>query len=1037
MNRAQHVWIATVVVAVAACVVTPAGSWARFTVWCAVSLATVVILVTVTVRRNSWAPSAWGFAAAGVASTAAAIAYTLSHHAAGPPSIHAPDWIELAFTIVTTSFWLAATFTVARPRLRQRPDATTVLDAAAVFVAGLLVLATFYLVPTWSLTSSVPQRITIVVSQILLLVLLIICVRILVRTTKIRSRASRLLASGILGLLFATVLTLYYSHPATPLLSDAAGTFLVVVVLVSIAVIALGALDSSAPAVPRFDPGANSTAHPHVLVLLGVCVVLPPVVLLVTAPHSFAGEQVFIILTVVIAAIVGARVYLIILRFRRAIDRERELRQINSGLMLTNSVADVDARLSDWAVTLVGQLRSDCHLVSLPELTDLGVSRSSVSEAISGERGVRYATVVPVLRTASRQYLLLITPSPVGPAEVGAIAALGQSVGMTLERIALTSRILERATNERLNMLLHNATDVIVLIDSTHRIRFINDAVGSLIRQEPVDITGTKWHTLFAFPDEADRLLAEARRNDEAQAELIMAPTDPLHRFESLSLTQIRPHPDESAESGTEPARVEVSVVWLEHENQFVATLHDVTQRHALLRELQYRAYHDELTGLRNRSCFRRELDEVIMESHERQQAFAVMMIDLDDFKDINDSLGHPAGDEYLRTVADRLSLATRAEDVPYRLGGDEFAVIVLNPQSRQEAQAYAEQLISILGEPADLSGVTISAGASIGIAFSAGAVDPTSIERDADIALYEAKYGGKGRVAIFHSDMHSAAVDKLTLTGALHDAVSQGEMVVRYQPIVNLATGEAVGLEALVRWMHPTRGEIVPESFVQLAEQSGFIIDIGEHVADRALRDLRDLERRNPDASKLRVNLNVSVRQLERGEIAAALRAGLRASGISADRIVVEVTESIFVSPDSRAAAQMAELRDLGIRLYLDDFGTGWASLTYLRRLPIDGMKLAQEFVHGLPNDYDRRLIRSIRRLSTALGMEDIIAEGVETETQRTDLLTAGYRLGQGFLFAGPLEIKEVRSFLHRKGVTSWSSLAPDVPVPTGDRSK
>jgi diguanylate cyclase (GGDEF)-like protein len=428
--------------------------------------------------------------------------------------------------------------------------------------------------------------------------------------------------------------------------------------------------------------------------------------------------------------------------------------------------------------------------------------------------------------------------------------------------------------------------------------------------------------------------------------------------------------------------------------------------------ELETRASIDPLTGLANRATFRTRLLATLARPARQEAIPAVLFVDLDDFKDVNDSLGHAAGDAMLRLVADRLREAVRPGDLVARLGGDEFAVLLDGVPNSAAALAVAERTVAALGAPVQIHGHRLGLAASIGLALRLGDSDAETLLRQADLAMYTAKANGKNRVEMYDAALDQAVGEYHALKADVVGAAQRGELVVDYQPVVELGTGKAIGVEALVRWQHPTRGLLPPLSFIGLAEETGAIIDIGSWVLAAACREARtwQLGHARPD---LFVAVNVSVRQLDQPGFADHVKEVLDGTGLDPSRLVVEVTESVLADPRSGAAAALESLRKTGVKVAIDDFGTGYCSIGYLSRLPIDILKVDRSFVSGEPRGPQAdALLAAIIGLAQRLGL-DIIAEGIEDAVQLARLQALGCKAGQGFLLSRPLSAAAVDMML------------------------
>jgi diguanylate cyclase (GGDEF)-like protein len=438
----------------------------------------------------------------------------------------------------------------------------------------------------------------------------------------------------------------------------------------------------------------------------------------------------------------------------------------------------------------------------------------------------------------------------------------------------------------------------------------------------------------------------------------------------------------------------------------------DITKRKHMEEQLQHQALHDPLTDLPNRILFMDRLRQAMARAERRQQCLAVMFMDLDNFKVINDSLGHETGDELLVIASKRIRSVLRPEDTVARLGGDEF-VFLLEDTDLDEASHIAERILEMLRRPFFLAGRELFVMASLGIAVGdGGGKHSADLLRDADLAMYRAKHSGKARYAVFEETMNAQALERLELEHGLRRAVERNEFVVHYQPEVSLATRKVVGFEALVRWEHPDHGLLLPEQFVPIAEETGLVVPIGEAVLEAACRQAkawRELRPSDPPA----VCVNLSARQFREFGLIKSIARILDETGLEPSSLFLEVTESTAMRDAQATAAALEKLQDLGVRTILDDFGTGYSSLPYLERFPVAYVKIDHSFVGGL-GEYlgAKMLVSAIISLAHALGLK-VIAEGVETEEQFEQLRETGCDLAQGHLFSEPSTAEEAADLL------------------------
>jgi diguanylate cyclase (GGDEF)-like protein len=431
---------------------------------------------------------------------------------------------------------------------------------------------------------------------------------------------------------------------------------------------------------------------------------------------------------------------------------------------------------------------------------------------------------------------------------------------------------------------------------------------------------------------------------------------------------------------------------------------------------LVHQATHDALTGLANRGLFRERV-VAAMAASAPDRVIAVMYIDLDNFKDVNDGLGHDAGDTLLRTVADRLLDATRGSDMVARLGGDEFAILLKGVRDHADAVIVAERVARTLDSALGIGTTEVRIGASIGIAFGMKSTTADDLLRQADVAMYSAKHGGKGRHVIFEESMHRAALERLVLESDLRWALERGELELHYQPVMQLATRRILGAEALIRWRHPERGLLAPSTFIPLAESTGLILAIGRWALNEACRQTATwrathLAGADDRRGEFKIGVNISVWQIQQPDMCDVVRSALQDAGLPPANLTLEITESVMLRETDSTLARLRELKALGLSLAVDDFGTGYSSLSYLQRFPIDVLKIDKAFVDAVGSGTDNALTRAIVALGTALGLT-MVAEGIERAEQVEGLRFLGCGFGQGYFFSPPLPAEEFAKLL------------------------
>jgi diguanylate cyclase (GGDEF)-like protein/PAS domain S-box-containing protein len=447
-----------------------------------------------------------------------------------------------------------------------------------------------------------------------------------------------------------------------------------------------------------------------------------------------------------------------------------------------------------------------------------------------------------------------------------------------------------------------------------------------------------------------------------------------------------------------------------------VWSFRDITDRKRLEEQLSHQALHDSLTGLANQSLFRDRVEHALARLAHRGGNLAVLFLDLDNFKTVNDSLGHSAGDLLLIGATERLVQCLRATDTAARLGGDEFAVLLEDAGSDRDVIEVAERLQAAFRRTFTVDGTEVSAGVSIGIAFATSRTSCDQLLRNADLAMYTAKRRGKGRFETYEDEMHARALERLQVEAELRHAIKRGELVLDYQPIVELATGRVVSVEALVRWRHPVRGVLGPDVFIALAEETGLIEDLGQLVLTQACADLHAWQKAGIAGSAFSVSVNLAPKQLVGQALLGEVEAALVAHHLDPSCLIFEITEGAMMLDTSAAIANLTALRALGVRTAVDDFGTGYSSLAYLQRFPIDILKIDKSFVDCIDAGPEASALpHAIIRLAQTLHLTPV-AEGVERESQCVRLRELGCELAQGYFFSVPVSADAIVTMLRTR---------------------
>jgi diguanylate cyclase (GGDEF)-like protein/PAS domain S-box-containing protein len=555
---------------------------------------------------------------------------------------------------------------------------------------------------------------------------------------------------------------------------------------------------------------------------------------------------------------------------------------------------------------------------------------------------------------------------------------------------AETDQRARRESEDWLRALLHSASDAVVVTDDSGRVTWASQSVERLVGRPVPEIIGT-------------------RLGDFLEIE---------HEHVAATLTDLATAPGTArdvqarlARPGGEKVDVEARITNLLDDPNvrgFVVNARDVSERTQLERSLRHQALHDPLTGLANRALLEDRLEHAVASARRTGGSVAVLFCDIDDFKTINDSLGHHVGDALLVELGARLAAGLRDADSVARLGGDEFAVLLEDVAGPAAAVAIAERLLAAIAEPITTDGRELTVHGSVGIALGSGDTAPADLLRHADVAMYAAKAEGKGRFRLFEDGMHDAVLERLEVRAALSHAVERDELFLAYQPVVSVRSSRLVGVEALVRWQHPERGLVSPADFIPEAEESGLIVGIGRWVLDEATRQFAAWRDEDPMAAPGHVSVNVAGAQLHDPGFVGAVAAAIERNGLQSGELILEVTESSMIDDDGSQAV-LEEIRALGVQLALDDFGTGYSALNYLRRFPMDILKIDRSFVRGVTTvEHDAALTRAMIAMAGALGLA-VVAEGVEHADQLSELRALDCDLAQGFLFSRPVAPGEI----------------------------
>ena len=858
----------------------------------------------------------------------------------------------------------------------------------------------------------------------------------------IRHTAGRLLTIGALGTLVSD--SLYELGQLHPGLNWHDGNVVDLGWIIFYACFGAAALRPSMRALsqPR-SVAPLRTSRSRTRLLTGISLIAPAVLLAKTLRGDTVDAPVIAVVAGLMFLLVISRMTGLVRVYGQAVAREQALRRSVASLVAASdrdaiyraTIAGIRELVSrngdDFKVTFavtnpdgepavvmkssVGRTAGQQSLTALWATARQSLADGDVESYVIGTNGQRGGSaehelseqfVCPLVAKDHLQGLIVVTSAARFPFELrSAIEILGAQAAMAIGRETMGEAFHARRGEARFQTLVQNASDVILIARPDTTITYQTPSAERILGYRDGSLEGRRFTTLL-HPDDIEQALAEYTGVASRAGTSITAKW------------RIR-HCDGSWR------HVEVTTTNLMHEptlEGIVLTLRDVSERTSLEEELKHQAFHDALSGLANRALFRDRLEHALARATRSKSSLAVLFLDLDDFKLINDSLGHTTGDALLVAVAGRLSESLRSGDTAARFGGDEFAVLLEETSSPEEACQAAERLISALRAPLVIGDHEIQVCASVGVALSqAGREDPTELMQAADVAMYAAKAHGKGRYEVYKSDLQVAIVRRLDRIADLQRAIDGREFVVHYQPIVNLGGGNAVGLEALVRWRHPDHGLLLPDEFIALAEETGLVIPLDRWVLKEACVQTREWQFCHSDARRLWVSVNISARHFQDEGLVEDVSTALRESDLDPQFLVLEITEGVFVQEAESVIERMLELKALGIRFAIDDFGTGYSSLSYLRRFPIDILKLDKSFVDDVAvSSEDGAFAETIVQLGKNLHLQTI-AEGIEHAPQLEVLRALGCQLGQGFYFTKGLQASEIDDlFLRNSQVES-----------------
>jgi diguanylate cyclase (GGDEF)-like protein/PAS domain S-box-containing protein len=942
------------------------------------------------------------------------------------------------------------------------PDARSTIDALVLMVGLILLSWVFLIMPdARSASLSLSQRIVGVAYPVGDLIVLVTLARLLTPGTA-RGPSTVLFA-------FGTVCGVA-SDVAYDLIQDSgphAGLLLSLGYLASAIAWGAAALHPSMVELTKTVRQRVPDAAPGSVLVLMLASLIPPAYLFA---HSFQKhddiEAGVAVACGVLYLLMLSRVWDVAATNRRSLIRERTLRVASAALASAGSVKEVAAAVSDAASAMVPggaaehaavlAVRDGDYLREVdpsgssgtaypPDPVDIWLKLASgrtprfvsIAEIRAARQGVSSSASPPGAPVLVEHEGALLCPltlkdRPVGDQFIGLIEFFGRrrplgdlatvleilagQAALAVERLALTQQVARQRGQALFRTLVQDASDVILIVDDDRRIRYATPSAADIFGDVTVEGALLAELVAPAARDDVDRVL-DLMLALSASGSAVSRGASPGY------LLQI-----ERLDGRT----VMLEVRWSDRRHDLtvgglVLTLRDVTEQHELEEELKYRAFHDSLTGLPNRSLFAREAADALETTRAAGRTAGVLFVDLDDFKMVNDTMGHGVGDELLVEVAARLAATVRQSDTAARLGGDEFALLIDDAADPDDVDAFAERIVAAFTEPFTLSEAKVLATATVGVATSADSGDVDELLRHADLALYAAKSAGKRRWRHYQPVLTSGMLRRREIQAALEDAVKSSAFTLVYQPIVTLSSGEIAGFESLVRWPHPRWGMMLPGQFISLAEETGLIVPLGAWVLRQALADMVRWRRElpppaateqgapPPESAGPHVSVNVSGRQFRDPGFVDSVRQALQESALPPSALLLELTESLVLGGNEQIRADLNELREIGVKLAIDDFGTGYSSLSYLIDLPIDVLKIDKMFVTGIASSWRRHaLVEGIVRLARTLEVE-VIAEGIESETERELLAGMGCQFGQGYLLSVPVDAESASGMLTR----------------------
>jgi diguanylate cyclase (GGDEF)-like protein/PAS domain S-box-containing protein len=792
------------------------------------------------------------------------------------------------------------------------------------------------------------------------------------------------------------------------------------------------------------------TSPIRLTVLMLASFIAPAVLFLQSLTGRNRDDSVIAVFSALLYLLVLSRLWEVAASHRRFQRRERALRLVGTSLASAGSRTEV--------VTIIEQAAVDLFDLSSPHEALLlvrhdGAFRAALGGSVDPSRLDRLAelieTCLPLLTGSQPLFLsaarlggqagvllagcegtllcpVTLTDRPSGEPFIAVLAAFGgrrilgdlaatlevlaQQAALSIERVTLSRKVFRRGTEAYFQTLVRDTSDAILIIADDGMVRYATPSAVGIFGD--IAVEGVYLWDLVADDEHDDVTRSLARMREQAGS---------TSNYGVVQITR-RDGVSVQVKLRCSDLRGDSTVGGL------VLTLRDVTEQYQLEEELKHRAFHDALTGLPNRLLFQDRAARCLAATRRGGTTAGVLFVDLDDFKVVNDTMGHSVGDELLVAAGTRLTSAVRDSDMAARLGGDEFAVLVENVTDPAAVDAFAERIVRAFDEPFVLAAGAVLSTATVGVATTQDSADVDDLLRHADLALYAAKAAGKRQWRRYQPILSAGMVRRHVVQAALETAVKNSEFSLVYQPIVDLVSGQVAGFESLVRWRHPRWGMMQPAQFIELAEETGHIVPLGSWVLREATTVVAQWVRRLARPEPLYVSVNVSARQFRDPGFVDGVRRVLAESGLAPSSLMLELTESVLLRRDERIHYYLNELKAIGVRLAMDDFGTGYSSLSYLRELPFDVLKIDKSFIDGIStSEQGFALVEGINKIAETLHLT-VIAEGIEAELQRDLLVSMGCQFGQGYLLAMPVEADHAEAL-----VQVGRSLVPELPRISG----